>query len=139
MKTLKQNEIKNTIINIDDISNFSDITNNESVLVYGSVHKIKRIGQLTFINIRTHKYIIQCVHETSKCNDNIDQLSNEDCVKITGAFIEEKKSNLGFEIHVDKIKILSTSKKELPVEISSNYQQRNGKKISFKFTLCWNQ
>lgn len=125
MNFLSQNKIKNNAINIDEINNIYSLQENTEVIIYGAIYKIRKIGGVTFINTRTNKYVVQCVYETSNLKYNINELSVEDCVEIVGYYTKEPRSNLGFEIHIKHIKLISKKSKDLPLEINNNKKIEN--------------
>lgn len=114
----------------------SDVTKfiNKDVLVSGWVHKIRKLGGISFVVLRDRKGLLQCVVEKKEINQLIAGLSNESVITITGRVRKEDRAPGGAEIDVKKLEIISQVKEDLPVEI--NKKELN---VNLDTLLDWRQ
>lgn len=93
-------------------------TEGEAVAVEGSVHTIRRMGEVSFVILRKAEGLVQCVHEEGKTEFDLSSLREESAVRVTGTIKEEKRAPQGFEIRLSAIEVLSEPKEAMPVAIS---------------------
>jgi nondiscriminating aspartyl-tRNA synthetase len=87
----------------------------ERVRLQGWVHRIRALGKISFIILRDRMGLIQTVADAKQ---DVSQLTHESVVEIQGTIVEAKKVDLGVELHVEEIKVISASPSELPIEIN---------------------
>ncbi len=90
----------------------------KKVTLSGWVHKLRKLGGLSFLVIRDRKGLAQAVIDTSKENVKLKDLTTETVVKITGKVIKEKRAPHGAELHNCKIEIMSPVKEDIPIAIN---------------------
>lgn len=81
------------------------------------VHKIKNMGKLAFVILRTANDVVQTVW-SDKCKDSIEGLREGFFVKVTGTVCENKKEQSGIEIELSSISLISTPAEEYPIKIN---------------------
>ena len=84
----------------------------------GCVHRIKNMGSIAFIVVRTSRDVIQTVYSADNCKDSIEGLREGFFVNVKGIVKENPKDFNGLEIELDSIKLISTNAAELPLKIS---------------------
>lgn len=84
----------------------------------GCVHKVKSMGSISFVVIRTARDVIQTVYNKDNCKDSIDGLHEGYYVHIKGTVNENKRDQNGIEIILSEIKLISKPKEEYPLKIS---------------------
>ena len=82
------------------------------------VHKIRKMGNVSFIVLRTAFNVIQTVYSADKCKDSIEGLREGFCVWVKGTVKENDRDFCGIEIELSEIKLISTSAAEYPLKIS---------------------
>lgn len=89
----------------------------EEITVSACVHKIKNMGKVAFISLRTGEYVVQAVY-SDDCNDSIEGLREGQYVNATGILKENKKDPNGVEIVLSGIRLISKPKEEYPLKVS---------------------
>lgn len=84
----------------------------------GCVHKIRNMGSISFIVIRTGRNLVQTVYGTDKCNDSIEGLREGFYVNVKGEVCENDKAPDGIEIALSSISLISVQESEYPLKIS---------------------
>lgn len=82
------------------------------------VHKIRKMGNVSFIVLRTAFNVIQTVYSADKCKDSIEGLREGFCVWVKGTVKENDRDFCGIEVELSEIKLISTSAAEYPLKIS---------------------
>ncbi len=94
------------------------------VVVEGCIHRIREMGKVTFVVIRTSRALVQCVLDDGgyqvKGLKEGRSLTEGDCIRITGEKKEELRAEGGFEVHGKSIEILSTAHALSPVSLSKH-------------------
>lgn len=90
----------------------------ETIKMEGSVHTIRKMGEVAFVILRNAEGLIQCVYEQGTTNFLLSQLKEESAVKITGVVSMEERAPHGFEIRLLEISVLSEPAEVLPIAIS---------------------
>lgn len=102
-------EIFSNMINIKLAANYKD----REVEVNGWVHGKRGNNNIQFIQMRSSGRIIQVVCEKEKLGqevfDKIKSLTQETSIKVFGKVVESEKSEIGYEIILDKIEIIGES------------------------------
>lgn len=84
----------------------------------GWVHKIRKLGGITFVVIRDRSGLAQAVVEKKEANKLLEDLSTESVITLTGTVAKEERAPQGAELRVEKVEVLSAVKEELPIEIN---------------------
>ncbi|MDD3263806.1 MAG: asparagine--tRNA ligase [Candidatus Nanoarchaeia archaeon] len=83
----------------------------QEVEFYGWVHRERGSNKFKFINLRDSSGIIQCVFNREDFSDDkwedIDKLLIESSLKIVGKLVEDKRSEVGYEIQVSDFEIFN--------------------------------
>ncbi|MEE1032021.1 MAG: aspartate--tRNA(Asn) ligase [Ruminococcus sp.] len=85
----------------------------EIVQIQGSIYKIRRMKGFSFVLLRTKRDVVQCVAE-----GDLPIPQEESCVVMTAEVVEEKRSRIGYELHIQDMEILSTPKEKSPIVIN---------------------
>ncbi len=102
-----------TVLDIEGIKKNPD----ELVVIEACVHKIREMSEFAFIILRTGRYIIQSIYETDKCKTNIDELKVGAYVRVKGHIREDERANLGFELQLEEIELLSMPAADYPLNV----------------------
>lgn len=89
----------------------------ENITLNACVHKIRNMGKVSFIYLRTGEYIIQAVY-SDECKDSIEGLREGHFVSVFGTVNENPKDPIGVEIVLSGISLISAPKEEYPLKIS---------------------
>lgn len=82
------------------------------------VHRVKNMGSISFIVLRTGRNVIQTVYSADTCKDSIDGLKEGFFVKVKGTINENLRDPNGLEIVLSSIQLISTPAQEYPLKIS---------------------
>lgn len=89
------------------------------VEIKGSIHRIRLMNGFAFVILRTPRRLFQCVHEDDKSGFDIAELHEEDCVVVKGEVVpDERREDLGFELHLRGYRKLSSAAEALPIVIN---------------------
>jgi nondiscriminating aspartyl-tRNA synthetase len=97
----------------------------KSVSISGWVHKIRKMGGITFLVIRDRMGLTQAVVEKKEANKILADLTTESVVTIEGKVAKEDRAPDGAEIKVDKVTLISKVTEELPIEINKKEMNIN--------------
>ncbi len=89
--------------------------NNQSVTLHGAVHALRDMGGISFLTLRMAQGTVQCVAAPGQLPEG---LCEECTVSLTGTVCAEPRSPGGFEIHLEKLDILSRPAEPMPVPVS---------------------
>ena len=107
----------------------------ESVKINVWIETIRKQGSISFLLVRDISGKVQIV--VSKSNkqvfDVIEKITQESVIKVEGLVKKEKQAPGGFEIEPKKIKVLSLSSPELPIQVL----EKNEKEASMKKRFDW--
>lgn len=95
-----------------------EIKNGDKVELEGMIHRIRAMKSFAFFVLRTRRNLVQCVYEPKDGDKPVSEFSEEDSVRLAGTLVEDKRSALGFEIHIESIDALSKPAAQLPVVIN---------------------
>lgn len=87
----------------------------QAVTVQGWVHGIRRLGRLSFVNVRDRSGIVQCVLEGELAEI---PLSLESVVSVFGTAAEAPKAPGGVEVQAASLTCISSAASPLPFEIN---------------------
>lgn len=93
----------------------------ENVVIHGSIYKIRKMSNFSFILLRTKNQIIQCIYNKEFSDFELETLTEEACVIFYAEVVEEERSKKGYELYIKKVQILSRPVETLPIVIN----QRN--------------
>ncbi len=82
------------------------------------VHKIRNMGSISFVVVRTAFNVIQTVYSPDTCKDSIEGLREGYFVWVKGTVKENTKDFAGIEIELSEIRLISTPAAEYPLKIS---------------------
>lgn len=104
-----------------------DIAKNtgKSVTLSGWIHKIRKLGGITFIVLRDRSGLAQAVVEKKEAVKLLEGLSTESVVSLFGKVAKEPRAPQGAELRVEKVEIISAVKDELPIEINKKEMNVN--------------
>lgn len=88
----------------------------KDITMVGCVHRIRSMGGLSFVVLRTGRYLVQTVY-TDTCSDSIVGLREGCFVKITGTVTENEKGFNGIEIILKNISLIHNPKNEYPLHV----------------------
>ncbi len=93
------------------------INGSEPVEIEACVHKIRKMSEFAFIILRTGRYVIQSIYDKDKCDYDINELKVGAYVKVTGYTRKDERANLGFELELTSIKLLSMPAADYPLNV----------------------
>ena len=102
-KTLELTEIK---ANIDG-----------QIMIEACVHKIRAMKEFAFVILRTADHLIQGIYEPDRCKASLDQIRVGTYVRAYGHTREDERANLGFELLLEDLEVLSSPKAEYPLNV----------------------
>jgi len=97
----------------------------KSISVAGWIHKLRKLGGITFVVLRDREGLLQGIVEKAEANKLLANLSTESVVEMTGKVVKEDRAPGGAELHVDKVKIISIVSEDIPVEINKKGLKAN--------------
>jgi len=92
----------------------------EEILLQGWVHRMRKLGQVSFLLLRDRSGVVQTVIETGGW-DIPDDITNEAVITIRGEVGEDKRAPGGIEIRVkecEALSVISPSLEVSPIEIN---------------------
>ena len=90
----------------------------EEVKLQGNLHKVRKLGGLTFGVLRDRGGIIQIITEDK--DSVLARLKRESVIEVVGIVKEQEKAPNGVEIAVSNIEVISEVFEDLPFEIDKN-------------------
>lgn len=90
----------------------------KEVTLSGWIHKLRKLGGISFLVLRDRDGLAQAVIDGSKENEKLAELTTETVIKITGKVVKEDRAPHGAELHDCKIEIISPVKEDIPIEIN---------------------
>jgi len=97
----------------------------KEIKVAGWIHKIRKLGGISFIVLRDKDGLVQAVVDQKEDNAKLSDLTTESVVSIVGEVKKEDRAPGGAEILVKNIDILSAVKEDIPVEINKKEMNVN--------------
>ena len=82
----------------------------EKVWIHGSIYKIRKMKGFSFVLLRTKRNIIQCI-----ASEEVEIPQEESCVSVYANVVKEERSKTGWELHMEAVKVLSSSKEISPI------------------------
>lgn len=93
--------------------------------ISGWIHKIRKLGGITFIVLRDRSGLAQAVVEKADANKLLEGLSTESVVSLSGKVAKEDRAPGGAELRAEKVEIISAVKEDIPVEINKKEMNVN--------------
>lgn len=90
----------------------------KNVLVNGTIHTIRDMGDVAFIILRKREGLLQCVYEPDKSQFKLGMLAEGDAIEADGTYKSEERAPNGFELRLDTVRILSEPADTMPLPIS---------------------
>lgn len=90
-----------------------------TVVLHGSVYKIRNMSGFSFVILRTKRTLVQCIHSNEFTEFEISNLKENYCIELIGEIISDTRSKKGFEVRIKDIKVLSKTEEEMPVVINN--------------------
>lgn len=91
----------------------------EKVKIHGSIYKIRKMSNFSFVLLRTKRKVVQCIYSPEIAQFSLEALEEESCVIVTGSIIAEERSRTGYELHMIDIEVLSKPEELSPVVINN--------------------
>lgn len=85
----------------------------ERIQIHGSIYKIRKMKGFSFVLLRAKRDVVQCI-----ASKDIEIPAEESCVVITADVVEENRSKVGYELHIESIKVLSNPHELSPIVIN---------------------
>ena len=87
----------------------------ETVMLCGSIYKVRRMSGFCFVLLRTARHILQCI-----CDDQelMAALTEEACVRLSARVVKEERSRWGFELHIIGVEYISRPAVQMPIVIN---------------------
>ncbi len=89
-----------------------------TISIDACVHKVRRMGGLSFVILRTGRYLVQTVYSPDLCKDSIADVKEGCFVHVTGVVKESDKGINGIDIELSEIKLISAPDYEYPLKVS---------------------
>jgi nondiscriminating aspartyl-tRNA synthetase len=96
----------------------------KTVTVAGWIHKIRKLGGISFVSLRDRSGIAQIVVE-KEAHDLLKDISTESVVQFIGKVKKEERAPLGAEILAEKVEIISAVSEDVPVELNKKELRAN--------------
>lgn len=88
------------------------------VKMNGAVHTIRDMGEVAFVILRKKDGLVQTVFEDGVTDFKLHDIKEAATVEVEGVVKSEERAKNGFEIRIQKIKILSEPTEAMPIPIS---------------------
>lgn len=95
----------------------------KTVMLRGSIYKIRIMSGFAFIVLRTRRNMLQCIYSEEFSEFSLNKIKEEACVIVTGEVVAEARSKTGYEVRLKEISILSSPMEELPVVINNKIME----------------
>lgn len=97
-------------------------SNENDITAEGFIHRIRDMGKISFIVIRTSRALVQCVVNEADIEGVLSgrKLMEGDCIRITGEKVLEPRAAGGFEIHIKNMELLSKADSLPPIDLSKH-------------------
>lgn len=91
----------------------------EEVNIHGSIYKIRKMSDFSFVLLRTKRDILQCIYTPQEAGFSEEELKEESCVVITAKVLEEARSKTGYDLLITALEVLSVPKEKPPIVINN--------------------
>lgn len=89
----------------------------EKIFIQGWVHRVRILKNISFVIVRDRSGMVQCVVDK---DIDLNNLTNESVVEITGVAKEGKNSLNNFEVIVEEVNVINKVEEILPIEVNKN-------------------
>jgi len=89
----------------------------EKIFIQGWVHRVRILKNISFVIVRDRSGMVQCVVDKDV---DLNNLTNESVVEITGVAKEGKNSLNNIEVIVEEINVINKVEEILPIEVNKN-------------------
>ncbi|MDL2325153.1 aspartate--tRNA(Asn) ligase [Ruminococcaceae bacterium OttesenSCG-928-A16] len=90
----------------------------QTVTFKGTVHNIREFGGISFVILRTGRYLFQTVWDKEVCQNPITQLAIGDAVEITGTVRVEPRAQGGVEVLLSSFTVLNHPTEPAPLNLA---------------------
>ncbi len=90
----------------------------KEITVKGWVHKLRKLGAISFLVIRDRDGLVQAIIDAGAENDKLKDLTTESVVSVTGSVVAEERAPEGAEIHVTAVDIISPVTEDVPISLN---------------------
>lgn len=87
----------------------------ETVLLHGSIYKIRKMRGFCFCLLRTPRHIVQCICDQKEL---MSELTEEACVRLKAKVVKEERSRTGVELYILEVRNLSVPVLPMPIVIN---------------------
>lgn len=88
------------------------------IVVNGTVHTIRDMGNVAFVILRKREGLLQCVYQEGETTFDLKELNEASAIEVVGILAKNEKAPNGIEIKIDKIKVLSEPAEIMPIPIA---------------------
>lgn len=85
----------------------------ETIRIHGSIYKIRKMKGFSFVLLRTKRAVVQCV-----ASKELEIPVEESCVIATAKVVEEPRSKVGYELHLEELEVISEPQAPSPIVIN---------------------
>lgn len=93
----------------------------EQVKLSGSIYKIRKMKEFSFVLLRTKRAVLQCIYEESKAKFSLEEIKEESCVIITALVVAEERSRTGYDLQLLEMEVLSVPEEPSPIVINNKF------------------
>jgi nondiscriminating aspartyl-tRNA synthetase len=90
----------------------------KEITLSGWVHKLRKMGAISFLVIRDRSGLAQAIIEKDSENSKLNELTTETVIQIKGVIVAEERAPHGAEMHVSEVIIISPVKEDIPIAIN---------------------
>lgn len=106
-----------------EVMEVSELTKHigEQVKLSGSIYKIRKMKDFSFVLLRTKRTVLQCIYEESKAKFSLEEIKEESCVRITALVVAEDRSRTGYDLQLLNMEVLSVPEESSPIVINNKF------------------
>lgn len=93
--------------------------------IRGTVHNIRAFGGISFVILRTGRYLFQMVWDKETCKTPLEEIEIGDAIEGVGTVRLEKRAQGGVEILLDSMTLLNHPKELLPLNLADRTLKAN--------------
>ncbi len=90
----------------------------KEVMVNGTIHAIRDMGNVAFVVLRKREGLLQCVYEEGVTTYSIKDMHDGDAICVTGKLATNEKAPNGIEVHMKEVTSLSCAAEPMPIPIN---------------------
>lgn len=88
----------------------------KTVLIQGSIHKLRKLGKIAFIILRDRSGLVQCVLDTKTID--IKGLKLESIIEVVGTVNNKYDNEMEVEIWTETLRVMVLVKEDIPIEVN---------------------